>query len=332
MLHGVVKSHNSKLGNIAATYRTIDSCPTTCPFYKNGCYANGRIFDIPRKYGGDEKNVLTRLFEKIPLGGILRHHVSGDIGSPGEATQRPPGYGQGLGYIVGKEAHERAGSDDRGQHTRHLSGKDVYTKHKLPSAGETWTHKRPSVTQTSASDRNAVEPASLCRSCGKSRCTCGPSQGDASAIAGSNVANALGTSVSNGSQETPVDWKYVSIIKQLALKRPDVRHIFYTHLWRKLKRNPFPFILNASCETPKDIEQAVARGFEATIVVNEGDSLLGQTVAGKKIIQCPQEYLSGVTCESCGLCSRVRNSVVAFVVHGPQKNKASAAVSKRREQ
>lgn len=35
----LAKSGNSKLGDCAATYAAAQSCPTSCPFYEGGCYA-----------------------------------------------------------------------------------------------------------------------------------------------------------------------------------------------------------------------------------------------------------------------------------------------------
>jgi hypothetical protein len=36
----VLKTSNSKLGNVAATYSSIESsCPTDCSLKDNGCYA-----------------------------------------------------------------------------------------------------------------------------------------------------------------------------------------------------------------------------------------------------------------------------------------------------
>ncbi len=211
-LRAVVKSGNRKLGPMAATYRTSDSCPDTCPFRNNGCYADGRIFAIANRFGEAEKKALTELFKRLPKNGMVRHHVSGDL--------------------VTKQ--------------------------------------------------------------GK------------------------------------IDQKYMALIRNLALKHPDVRHILYTHAWQWMSPDDLPFVVNASCETEEEIEQAVARGFEAVVTVQENDPLLGQTVAGKKVIQCPQEYKPGVTCASCQLCSRHRKSVVAFVVHGPGKKRAAQVVEEKR--
>lgn len=35
----VEKSANAKIGNVSATYASQKTCPSSCPFYKSGCYA-----------------------------------------------------------------------------------------------------------------------------------------------------------------------------------------------------------------------------------------------------------------------------------------------------
>lgn len=77
--HVVKRSHNAKLGPIAATYRGQTSCPSSCAFYNNGCYATGRIFSIARRFGSDEAQSILDLAETIPQGGTVRFNVAGDF-------------------------------------------------------------------------------------------------------------------------------------------------------------------------------------------------------------------------------------------------------------
>lgn len=101
--HFVRKSHNAKLGVMSATSRTHGTCPTDCPFYGNGCYAEntpGRpsVFQMAERNGSDIsedlENFVARIArESLPM---LRWEVSGDVlrsdGSPDydyiEATNR----------------------------------------------------------------------------------------------------------------------------------------------------------------------------------------------------------------------------------------------------
>lgn len=76
--HVVAKSGNSKIGPMAATYRTQKSCPTTCPLLGNGCYATGRIFGIPTRLGREDVEAVRQLADKpLPYG--IRFNVSGDF-------------------------------------------------------------------------------------------------------------------------------------------------------------------------------------------------------------------------------------------------------------
>lgn len=48
----VVRSKNRKLGNVAATYVTLDSCPSDCAFKGAGCYAETGYVGIQTKRFG----------------------------------------------------------------------------------------------------------------------------------------------------------------------------------------------------------------------------------------------------------------------------------------
>ena len=75
----VARSTNAKLGRMAATYRTADSCPSYCPLMGSGCYAAGRIFAIPERTGQEGHGALLALRETLPTGGALRANVCGDL-------------------------------------------------------------------------------------------------------------------------------------------------------------------------------------------------------------------------------------------------------------
>jgi hypothetical protein len=79
----VLNSENRKLGHIAATYRTQDTCPTSCPLLENGCYAHGRLFNHAKR-GEDGVESVRGLARSggrysIPKGGMLRANVTGDV-------------------------------------------------------------------------------------------------------------------------------------------------------------------------------------------------------------------------------------------------------------
>ena len=77
--HVTLKSSNAKTGPLATTYREQSSCPTTCPLMGQGCYATGRIFGIPRKFGSESTDAVLSLIQTLKPGQGLRLNVSGDF-------------------------------------------------------------------------------------------------------------------------------------------------------------------------------------------------------------------------------------------------------------
>jgi hypothetical protein len=217
--HVVPVSKNAKTGPMAATYRTQDSCPTTCPLLGNGCYAEsgpgGGPFRMVAKHGRDDLDALRALRYQLPRGGWLRLNVSGD-------------------FLT----------DD-------------------------------------------------------------------------------GT----------LDTDYVDACNELVRRRPDLNVLAYTHAWRQLDPAVFDFTVNASCETPAELEAARAAGW-MTVVVDPGgdDSLIGTTISGARVAQCPQQYRPDVTCARCGACAANKRTrpTIAFTVHGSRKKTAAAIVTTAR--
>lgn len=74
----VARSGNAKTGPMAATYRQQASCPTTCAFLNNGCYAGGRIFSISDRFGDEGLESLLALKDQ-PMPNGIRFNVSGDF-------------------------------------------------------------------------------------------------------------------------------------------------------------------------------------------------------------------------------------------------------------
>lgn len=213
LTHFTARSGNSKLGPMSATYRTQESCPDTCPLIGDGCYAHGRLFSFPQRYGhSDIPAIVDRMIAEVPIGGMVRFEVTGDVMT--------------------------------------VDGK--------------------------------------------------------------------------------VDWEWIRGCNRFAKMRPDVRIIRYTHSWQKVNAERFAYPVNASCESPTEVEQAISRGYEAVIVLTgEDDELIGQKIAGKRVIICPEQS-KGVTCTQCRLCSKPRNSIIGFLPHGPSRRKAAASVARSR--
>ena len=127
------------------------------------------------------------------------------------------------------------------------------------------------------------------------------------------------------------DLPYLSALSDVAASVP----VFsYTHAWRDLSPDLAPGVtVNASCDTAADLSAAIAAGWPTVVTdTGEGDSLIGQTVAGRRVVQCPGQVRESVTCASCRLCARPnRAATVAFVVHGSGRRLATRSIRKHRE-
>lgn len=206
------KSSNSKTGPMATTQRTVKSCPPSCPFLRNGCYAAGRIFAVPEKHGELNYSALLALASKpLPYG--IRFNVSGDF---------------------------------------------------LTSNGQP-------------------------------------------------------------------DLDYISAANVVADAHPSKAVIAYTHAWRVIPRELFHFTVNASCETEEEAAEAIALGYEVTMV-NAPEGF----VAGRRVVTCPATTeagkRNGVTCATCKLCSKDYEGrpVINFPAHGSGARKATEATASKR--
>ena len=81
----VKKSSNSKVGPIPVTISSRDTCPPSCPFIKNGCYADAGYYTklnwnkvTNGERGSDWPDFLASI-AKLPDGQLWRHNVSGDL-------------------------------------------------------------------------------------------------------------------------------------------------------------------------------------------------------------------------------------------------------------
>jgi hypothetical protein len=104
-MYAVLHSHNSKVGDVAATYAPISmTCPTSCPLRDNGCYAqSGNVgFKVRRTeeysagLNGDtvatlEGDEIADMARHAPKGHALRIHVSGDATTDYRARQMARG-------------------------------------------------------------------------------------------------------------------------------------------------------------------------------------------------------------------------------------------------
>lgn len=88
------------------------------------------------------------------------------------------------------------------------------------------------------------------------------------------------------------------------------------------------FTVNASCESERAADSAMARGLRAVFVVPSGEKRrLWRTADGNRAVVCPAQLHDNITCDRCRLChSRPQNVAVAFLAHGTAKRKVEAAI------
>ena len=87
MFHITPKSKNAKVGKMAVTTSTATTCPTSCPFKSNGCYADSGPLKlhwdkVTREERGDDWSTFISKIKDLPAGSKWRHNQAGDL--PGD--------------------------------------------------------------------------------------------------------------------------------------------------------------------------------------------------------------------------------------------------------
>lgn len=87
MFHITPKSKNAKVGKMAVTTSTATTCPTSCPFKSNGCYADSGPLKlhwdkVTREERGDDWSTFIDKIKELPTGSKWRHNQAGDL--PGD--------------------------------------------------------------------------------------------------------------------------------------------------------------------------------------------------------------------------------------------------------
>jgi hypothetical protein len=86
-IHFIKKSSNSKTGTIPTTYSERDTCPPSCPHYRDDCYAEDYYTrlnwnQVPKR-GQSLADVCDQI-AALPDGQLWRHNVAGDLAGAGE--------------------------------------------------------------------------------------------------------------------------------------------------------------------------------------------------------------------------------------------------------
>ena len=94
MFHITPKSKNVKVGKMAVTTSTATTCPTSCPFKGNGCYADSgplklHWLKVTEGKRGDDWSTFLDKIKDLPAGSKWRHNQAGDL--PGDTKDLDSG-------------------------------------------------------------------------------------------------------------------------------------------------------------------------------------------------------------------------------------------------
>lgn len=89
------------------------------------------------------------------------------------------------------------------------------------------------------------------------------------------------------------------------------------------------FTVNASCQTERQADAAMAQGLRAVFVVPADDPrTIWCTADGNRAIVCPAQRFEGMDCARCQLCqSRPQNVAIVFRAHGTGRRAAESAIA-----
>jgi len=84
------------------------------------------------------------------------------------------------------------------------------------------------------------------------------------------------------------------------------------------------FTVNLSGNTLAHADTLADMGIAPVVVVLPHDATSNTvTPKGRKVVVCPATQRDDVSCASCGLCQKQRDSIVGFPAHGTSKRKAN---------
>ena len=86
-------SNNRKLGGIPATITSAETCPDSCAFFGQGCYAEFHLMRVhwsSVERTGEPWAALLRHVRALPAGSLWRHNEAGDLPGVGRAIAVAP--------------------------------------------------------------------------------------------------------------------------------------------------------------------------------------------------------------------------------------------------
>lgn len=85
------------------------------------------------------------------------------------------------------------------------------------------------------------------------------------------------------------------------------------------------FVINLSANNLRHADELAALGIAPVATVLPANVTQNTTTpAGRKVVICPATVRDNVSCETCGLCARLRDAIIGFPAHGPSKARAGA--------
>lgn len=91
--------------------------------------------------------------------------------------------------------------------------------------------------------------------------------------------------------------------------------------------NAAGFTINLSAETLVEADALAGLDIGPVVVVLPRDTAPKADITtpmGRRVVVCPATYRDDVTCESCKLCARQRDTIVGFPAHGVSAKRADA--------
>jgi hypothetical protein len=128
-----------------------------------------------------------------------------------------------------------------------------------------------------------------------------------------------------------------TFIRKMIISVKHLRAYTYTHHSLKLgenlslirKANRAGFTINVSCESERQVDDAISADLPAVVVVKSNETrTTWKTESGNTVIVCPAQRSDTVTCNDCMLCHKRQKKVaIAFLAHGTARKKAEAQLS-----
>jgi hypothetical protein len=114
---------------------------------------------------------------------------------------------------------------------------------------------------------------------------------------------------------------------QLVAANAGRRGFTYTHkhssealYWVK-QANIWGFTVNLSANNLQHADQLADTGCPVVVVLPVDAPQQTTTPAGRKVITCPATYRDDISCATCQLCQRQRETIIGFPAHGTGKVK-----------